>query len=102
MSYKSAHKTVVPAVSAILAVLCAGCSDGQADGVRYATLYDVVEYAGQADNGTDFRLFAPDADEAADLRSSSPVNTGELKEGSASCSPMCPATGRHIHRVRWM
>ena len=93
MSYKSAHKTVVPAASVILAVLCAGCSDGQADGVRYATLYDVVEYAGQADNGTDFRLFAPDADEAADLRSSSPVNTGELKEGECLLLAYVPRNG---------
>ena len=65
------------ALSAALSAIFVGCSsDDHADEVRYATLYDVVEYAGKADNATHFTLYPPDAEKPVSLVASRPVNTG--------------------------
>lgn len=71
-----------------------GCSDEEADGVRFATLYDVVEYASKNDGVTNFSLYLPDSEEAVRLYTSSPVNLGEIKEGEALLLAYTPRAGK--------
>ncbi len=83
------------AVSAYLwlAVTTIGCSDDRADGVRYATLYDVVEYTSQQDGVTVFSLYLPDDEDPVKLSASSPLNLGKLEKGESLLLAYTPSHG---------
>lgn len=73
----------------------AGCSDDdKGPEVRYAVLYDVVEYVGQTQSGTEFRLYAPDAEEAVTLTSTNALNMGELESGQCVLLAYMPVDGK--------
>lgn len=94
MSYNLAHRIIGMALSAALSAIFVGCSsDDHADEVRYATLYDVVEYAGKADNATHFTLYPPDAEKPVSLVASRPVDTGKVETGECMLLGYVPHNG---------
>ncbi len=83
------------ATSLLLPSLQSACSDKESGDVCYATLYDVVEYAGHdAIGNTVFTLYAPDAETPATLKASSQVDTGDLEAGECMLLGYVPLNGK--------
>lgn len=93
MSVKRISSKCVAAAGLWLGAVLCGCSDGQSDEVRYATLYDVVEFTSQQDGLTVFSLYLPEREDAVKLSALSPVNLGKLEIGESLLLAYTPVNG---------
>ncbi|MBD5225561.1 MAG: hypothetical protein HDS68_06310 [Bacteroidales bacterium] len=74
-------------------IVCGCSSDGQSDDIRYATLYDVVEYTSQNDGQTIFSLYPPEKDDPVVLTAFSSPDLGKLEPGQALMLAYTPVNG---------
>lgn len=88
------HILTTVAVALMAAGFLTSCSDDdEGPATRYAVLYDMVEYAGQRDGSTQFKLYVPDSEKSADLTTGQDLNMKSVKTGECVLLAYVPQSG---------